>query len=367
MRFLHWMILILSLAPSAFAGKARLLALANSPHLIDPQSALARPLMIHELDPFLSFELGKTTPVGSADGAELIAAFALNENSRILFGMGHQDSMVILPRLLLNSLSGNVFKLQQNPVNLVYGYRAEDTNYILGASYSHMDNKGAALSETSTGGSLGVEMGALQLFGRYQFVNAAESSGQKFTGAGAMSANVYYNLDSTTFYLTWNKSDAKASAAGTENDFHAQQVFKLGVVDSKIKDDNDYFWGLEAISSRIDCKTRFSVPCDRSFVSYKLPVWIGFESHPKNWVVLRASILQNFLLDESKDEVGYPGVVGGNGLISDYGQGVNSTLVAMGAGLKFDNYLLDGLISGSTSQKLDQTDFLTQFGLTYTF
>lgn len=354
---------------SALASKSRLNSLARSPHLIDSQSVYSRPLGVFELEPYLALESGVSSPTGLNDGAEASVLANASSNSKILISFGHQDELIAPSRLFLNALAGNSLPLTHNPLYFFYGYKDEDTNYLASASYSQLNDKVGGTKETSSHVSAGVEMGSLQLFGSFVAVNTAESGGIEMNGSGGGSASVFYNLDSTTFYFTWNMTRAKSSTGSIENEFHVVQTGKLGFVDSKIKEERDYFWGGEVITTRVDCKTRASADCSDSFTRTRVPVWIGIEGQMEPWLVLRGSISQNFLIDQIKDEVGYPAaaVPGGSGAVSDIGAGSSSTVVGFGAGFKFGNLLFDGSFAGATTQTVDQNSFLTQSAITYNF
>ena len=354
---------------SAQASRSRLDSLARSPHLVDSQSVYSRPLGVFELDPYLALETGLSAPTGASDAAEGSVLIALSPNSKVLLSLGHQNDLIVGPRLFLNAVSGSALPLSQNPVHLFYGYKDEDTNYVASVSYSRLNDKVADITEESSEFSAGVEMGALQLFGSYVILNSAQSAGVRSNGAGAGSANIFYNLDSTTFFLTWNLSRAKSAINEVENEFHTVQNAQLGLVDSKIKEERDYFWGGQAVTTKVDCHTRVSLDCSGSFTRTRVPVWIGIEGQMESWLIVRASITQNFLIDQIKDEVGYPAAVvpGANGAVSDIGAGYNSTVVGFGAGFKFGNLLIDGSLKAATSQTLGQNDFLTQSAITYSF
>ena len=368
MQFLLALLISLT-SVSAFASKARIRALADSPHLVDPAAVYQRPLQINELENFATFESGITLPSGFSDGAEASLSYAFNDKSRWQVALGHQDPLIGSSRLLLSSMSGTAYPLMQNALNLLYGFKGEDTNYVMGVFTSKSDDKTAILSETSIGVSAGIQMGSLEFFGSYGASNVAESGVHKFDGSGSLVTNVYYNLDSTTFFLTWTRLPGRSETNGVENEMHTSQAVVLGVADSKLKDDYDFFWGTQVISRKIDCHARNTLECERSFTSTAVPAWFGMEVQLKPWLIFRGSVKQSFLIDQTRDEVGYPAAVisGANGAVSDFGSAANSTVVAMGLGLKFKNTLIDGLLKAATSQNITQNDFLTQLAITYNF
>ena len=73
--------------------------------------------------------------------------------------------------------------------------------------------------------------------------------------------NIFYNLDSTTFFLNWTRSPGRSSFSGFEDEFHTTQSVFLGVVDSRLKDDSDVFWGGEVWVFGIFMPGMFPITC----------------------------------------------------------------------------------------------------------
>ena len=140
-------------------------------------------------------------------------------------------------------------------------------------------------------------------------------------------------------------------------------------METQQKDGNDIFWGAKIASVNADCRVTASVSCDKKFTSMQLPVWIGFEMQEASWLILRASIIQSTLLNQSKDEVGYPAGVfdASTGGVSQFSAGANNTLVAAGAGINFRNFTLDGTLTAATTQNINTGNFLGRVGVKYNF
>jgi hypothetical protein len=92
-----------------------------------------------------------------------------------------------------------------------------------------------------------------------------------------------------------------------------------------------------------------------------LPVFAGIEADATSWMVLRASVQQNFILGSKK--VTTAGAGGDADTIT------NNTTVAAGAGLKFGKLLLDGTLeaANSTTAAVNGNAFLANAALTYMF
>ena len=92
-----------------------------------------------------------------------------------------------------------------------------------------------------------------------------------------------------------------------------------------------------------------------------MPFVIGVEADAASWLVLRASAKQNVILGSSK--------VG----TADSTTNTNNTTVALGAGLKFNKFMLDStLVAGSVPSvpgngTIDANNLMANAALTYMF
>ncbi len=369
MKKLLFAVLVL-LQTQAFATKARVQALAYSGHLTDEQYIFSDALYANYLGNFVSLESGAvlaTNTTTSTTNAEGMLGYKLDDKSTMVFSFGRQDDLVINGRILSNAL-GTTYTMTQNPVHVFYGTKTDSANYAFGLSYSNFKDKVTSATESSANLSLGAEVGPWQYYGSYVFVNSVEGA-SKFDGAGALSVNAYYTGESFQAYLTVNRGVAKSSTTGVENESHTTQVIYLGLLETHQKDGNDLFWGAQVVAATADCKVTGSAVCDQKFTSTTLPVWIGFEAQGTTWLTLRGSITQSVLINQSKDEVGYPAGAfpGTTGGLSEFAAGANSTVVAAGLGLNFKNVVIDGTLSTATTQTVDTTNFLSQVALKYNF
>lgn len=360
-------------AVQAYATKARVLALANSPQLIDEQSIFANINHINSLGNFVSLESGLTavssTTTNTTSHAEGLVGVKLNADDTLVVALGHQDEAVIDSRHLASQL-GSDFLRQENPVYVLWGHKGELNSYGVGYFYSNYEDKLTGASESSSGLNLGLTMGAWRYYAVYTLVNsAAAAANTRFDGAGYLAANIDYSGDTNLFYLRLIRSSEKASTSGVESSSNTVQVVRLGLTDSTPKDSSTFFWGGEVVSTTVDCRVLASLDCNQKYTSTLLPIWFGLEAQATSWLVLRGSVKQSILVNQSKDAVGYPAgsFTNTNGALSEYAAGPGNTVVAIGAGFTLQRLTIDGLLKASTTQNVNSTDFLSQLGLKYLF
>ena len=134
----------------------------------------------------------------------------------------------------------------------------------------------------------------------------------------------------------------------------------MGVDNSHKTDAADFFYGVNFDMTTLKNKNVATGTAKTEITS--LPVFAGIEAEATSWMVLRASVTQNFILGTKKDEIGS---TGDSDTIS------NNTVVAAGAGLKFNKLLVDGTLAkasgASATGALNSNDLLANAAVTYTF
>ncbi|MEK6628221.1 MAG: hypothetical protein AABY53_06310 [Bdellovibrionota bacterium] len=362
----------------SYASKARMQALANSFHFVDAQTVFKRPIDLIYLDNFVLLESGITAATSAQDNSEAMLSYSLkkndSENHRIAASFGHQEASVIEARQFIKGLSGTNIELQQNPLHLFYAVDDAVTSYAVGLFYSTKDEKLTGLKESSAGLSLGAEIGKFQISALYVSMNSVRAAGGKqFDGAGYLQAQASYLSDTTLFEFTFKTSRPKLTTevggVTTLTESHTHDVATLGLADSNTLGENEFFWGGQVVSMRINCNHKASVVCNKIYTNTSVPAWFGIEAQATDWLVFRSAIKQSFLVNITKDDVGYPAaaISGATGAIVDLGAGANSTSVTAGVGLKFKNLTLDGVLSTASTQVLDARNLLSQLALTYGF
>lgn len=350
-----------------WASKARMKALNDSFQLVDPSNTYNNLLDIGELSDYVLIETGLTSPTTDQDNAEALWQHTLDENNKIQAGYGHQNSIVYSNRNFINTLSSSSFKLQQNPLHLAYWFQTADYTHAFSIDYSHSSDRVALAQEKSLNLRYAVEMGKWQFNSEYVVTDTAESSAtKKFDASRAYKLSLLYDADTTSMMFSFSQSQLHLYDSSVERDLHARQNFTLAVADSRTRDENTFFWGAQILVNKTDCLlTTTALTCDQTATSTKLPLWLAVEAQASDMIVLRGSVVQSFVLNQSKDNVGYPAGLldNSNGAISKYDFGPNTASVNIGAGFKFSRLTIDGMLSSGT-QSINLSSFLTQASLT---
>jgi hypothetical protein len=356
----------------SFASKARMTSLSNSRHVLDEQQIFINPLYLNYLDSFVSYESGDmgVSPTTTAkSNAEGLVSFALKDRSRLALAMGHQDANIVYSRKFINDVALLNFTMTQNPLHLFYANTDVDTSYAFSFQYSNYKNRVSSEGESTVGTSFGVEMGPWQLSTQYVLINSAETALNRLDGSGFITGALQYSTDTNHFYVIYSSLPTRAYNNTSVLESHYVQNLRIGLVDSNMKDGHDAFWGAEILTTNIECKLKGGLNCQKTARSVVLPVWFGVEAQALPWMILRGSIRQTILFNQSKDDVGYSSALfqNGTGAISDYVEGPDSVQLAMGMGLDFGNVVVDGTLQAATTTFFDLSNFLSQVSLKYKF
>lgn len=360
-------------ALNAYATKARTLAIGSTFHIPDYQDITSNPHRVH-LANALIVETGLTASTTTRNNAEALVVYNLGDDKHMAVAFGKNDDLYMTQRTFINSIVGaGTYMVPQNPLHLFYGLKEGENLWSMGISYSNFNDKVASNKENAMGAILGWRRGTLQVFGSYAATNTVElGTGQKFDGNGHIRLSVRYAQDIMSYagdVATWT---AKSSTNGTDNESYGVQNIRARAVESIMKKDgNEVFWGAGLTSFAVDCKTQASAACSKKFTKFYLPLIVGFEVNANDWLVWRGALTQTAILDSTKDEIGLPaasGVTGATGAVTDFGNGVNTSTVATGVGLKFNNGLsIDGTLTTATTQIVNSNALMSQVGLTYLF
>lgn len=364
---------------NAFATRARVNALANSPHLIDTQTVYSNPAdMFYVGGDYVTLESGETTidngsTTTATDGRDtqnnaegmIVRSWG---DAKMGLALGHMSSLSYTLRDRAASLfSAAVNYHQQNPIELSYGMKAGDLAWAGTLVYSNFAEKdGNNEKESSMGVRFGMRMGALDAKVGLGLGNTYQNDlDGKFKGDIGITAGVGYALDqvyvSGKFEMGGFKTEDNA-----DNETSKVSGMMLGVyaTSSQKKDGNEFFYGagLENRDNKVTLDNLGAIDGDYKVGGLVLPVWMGLEVDAASWLTLRGSVKQNVLLTESKDDRST--AAGGLG---DFSAGPNTTEVAAGVGLKFNKINLDGSIVSGGNQNLDGQNLISQVGLTYVF
>jgi len=351
---------------TAFASRARVTSLGNSAHIIDTQSVYSNPAKMFLMGDFVSLESGEkdTNTVASAanpnDNAEGTLVRSMGD-AKMGLGLGHKSENA--SAFGLRKLLGATVVEQQNPIELSYGMKSGDTTWAGTLVYSNFNDKKNEVKESSTGVRLGALMGAWDFSAGIGLGNEVKDkvNNKDFKGTMGLSLYAGYAMNSMYYFGEVVLAGAKleAQTTGTELAKVDTQKITLGAIESVKKDGNEFFYGARLVNYTQKNKTN-----DNEVKQMTLPVIVGLEAEATSWMTLRGSLTQNVLISNSKDETG-------STVNSETAPGANTTVAAIGAGLKFNKITVDGTLEGLTgaapSQDLSGDTLLTTVGLTYMF
>ncbi len=352
---------------SAFATRARVTALGNSPHLIDV--AQSSPDQVFGLGDSLTIESGSTTLNPATASANQFAEGTLYKSmGEGKFGLvlGHQDALIYGLR---STVAGGFtsMKAQQNPLELSYTMKLSDMAVSAGLIYSNYNKKAGATTPPAEEkeSSMGVRVGVSNsmFYGNAKLIVADKyedvTSTDEYKGKmgidlkGGMnfgdSLSAHANITSAGFKL----SDSTGDKADV--DFMAISV---KVVETIKKDGNHFFYGAGLATASLKEKKN-----DIKTSTLNMPLIIGLEAPATSWLTLRASVTQDVLLSNEKtDDASNPAAD------TEVNPGLNTTTYAAGASLVFNKVSIDGtLTNAGTTQDINATDLLGTVGLTYNF
>lgn len=364
---------------TAFASRARVTSLGNSAHITDTQSIFSNPAKMFLMSDFVSLESGKTATNNAGtiganpnDNAEGTLVRTMGD-AKVGLALGHKSenaSMFGLRNMLAATAGASSKFEQQNPVEFSYGMKSGDMTWAATLVYSNYNDKKNEVKEDSAGLRLGLLMGAwdmaagIGLSSNVKDKTAAGNTGVDFKGTGSYSLNAGYAMGNLYTFgeLTIAGAKMNSQANGAELAKVEAQRITVGVVDSNKKDGNEFFYGARLVSFNQKNKT---APEEKT-TTLTLPVIVGLEAEATSWLTLRGSLTQNVMIQNQKQET-----TPADPADFEFAPGANSTVAAIGAGLKFNKITVDGslegLTGGAATQDLNGNTLLSTVGLTYMF
>ncbi|MGZ5279589.1 MAG: hypothetical protein ACXWC9_06590, partial [Pseudobdellovibrionaceae bacterium] len=322
----------------------------------DIQDVQVNASKIMEHGEWLIFEMGNNnyTAAGTATPrAEGGFARSMGD-SKYGFYLGAHPSWVDDVRLN----NTGTYLTNENPVSLFYGSKASDLAWGVGLMYSNSDKKTTTQKQSATGLNAGVtgsnwDAGlTLGLMNTYKNDTATVD----FKGTTAIDLAATYTMETMTFSAGIAMNGGKEELNAVETHKRENVSYNVGVVNSHKSEGSDFFYGAKLVSTVNKDKTP-----DNKTETMSMPVFAGIEADATSWMVLRASVQQNFLLGSTKTTTA--GVGGDADTIA------NNTSVAAGAGLKFGKLLLDGTLEAANSNTaaLNGNAMLANAAVTYMF
>lgn len=359
---------------NAFASRARVQSLGNSAHITDTQSIYSNPAKMFLMGDFVSLESGKTatntnpSAANANDNAEGTLVRSMGD-AKMGLGLGHKSENASGFGLRAILGVGDVTE-QQNPLELSYGMKSGDMTWAGTLVYSNLNDKQQEIKESSMGVRLGALTGAWDFALGLGLGNTVEDkvNDKEFKGTIGVSLYAGYVMNSMYYYGEVVLAGAKAEtqSTGAETNKVDQTKITVGAIESIKKDGNEFFYGAKLVSTMFKDDGSSLTTDDVERDSLVLPVTVGLEAEATSWMTLRGSLTQNVLISNSKTETG-------GATTAETAPGTNTTVAAIGAGLKFNKITVDGTLEGLTttggaaSQDLDGNEVLTTVGLTYMF
>lgn len=332
---------------------------------------------------FVNLESGDQTTTTENENAEGLLVRSMGD-AKAGLSLGHksENASAFGLRAMLASVAATGVTVieQQNPIELSYGMKAGDMTWAGTLVYSNFNNKVAESKENSLGVRLGALTGAWDFSLGLGLMNSVKqkatvaiptvsSVGDEidFKGTIGVSAYAGYAMENLYTYGEVVLAGAKMENSTTGTEFAKVDATKItvGAVSSNKKDGNEFFYGASLFSYQQKDKTS-----DEKVTKLLLPVIVGLEVEGTSWLTLRGSLTQNVLIANDKQET-----TPADPSDYEFAPGENSTVAAIGAGLKFNKLTIDGSLKGLTAtgspaaanQQLDGDDLLTTVGLTYMF
>ncbi len=313
-------------AVNAQATRARVMALGNSPHLVDTQTVYTNPADIFALgSDYVTLESGATdsftTPTTTQGAnAEGMVVRTMGD-AKMGLSLGHQSRNASTWGLR-NAAVGPFSVNQQNPIEFTYGAKAADMNWAGTLVYSNYQDKAADNKESTLGARFGARSGNWDAALGLGLTNTVDiAAAGKFTGTMGLSASGGYMMDTVYWFGSLATSGFKVEdTAGVEQAKFSATEISVGAMTSVKKDGSEFFYGARLAQS----DTKESVADDKT-TSLGLPVWIGVEADAASWLTLRGSISQTLqLIHNSKSTTG-------SATNSEYAPGEGDTTVSFGA------------------------------------
>jgi hypothetical protein len=190
-------------------------------------------------------------------------------------------------------------------------------------------------------------------------------------GAASYSLGGEYKMENLLIHASINADGAKyesavAGNAALNGATSSAQVITLGVIDHNKVEGGQWFYGVSYQTTETK-RSGGVTATDTKTSNMTLPFILGLEYDAASWATLRASVTQNVLLGSTKSEGLNSATTPASVFNPETDTIPNNTAVAVGAGLKFNKWVLDGSMAVASTGDLNSTNLLTNVALTYSF
>lgn len=376
-------------ATPALASKARLSALGNGEHLSDVQRTFDRPYQAAMHGEYATVEFGSNGGTPNAEGG---FTRQVSEGNYLGFYVNRRPAALVETVNTVTDLAGGAaeaFPLD-NGLNVFYGSRSGDMTWGANLYYLSANKKSTAeFSDPADGTALnrkadvmGVSLGAstdmwevdavIGLAGKTSY-EIGTAGGDVIGTAGVteiQSTSNYtlrgaYKMDNMYYFARYNMGGAKIVTDGTDALKTDRTQIELGLVNTMRSEGTEFFYGVSYLMTNTKNTDEAGLGVlggdEQKVDETALPLVVGVEADANSWMVLRGSIRHNLpFLSTTKT------TVDGTGEADTLG---GSTVVAAGAGFKFNRFTVDTLIAAASDGEIgfDGGNFLTNASLTYSF
>lgn len=340
--------LTMAAAPAAMASKARVEALANSRHVVDFQTAFDRPYQFMALSEQATIEWGDK---GDAANPHAEGGFVTRHGDDsafgLYFGRRSADFSEVIDTVN-GGLGANTLLKEQNGLNFFYASKMGDWTW--GATLKYSNGKDENTNDAKVS-SMGVAVAASNGTWDVELVQGitgkSENAVAEVESKGLTNLTVGYHMSPEMEFYVNAKMVKVEGAAGLAGQEIKKNNYKVGMVNTLSKtEEGSFFYGVEVAS----LKTEGTVENE----SLLLPVYMGVEHNAASWLVLRASVSQNVILNDTKDAAGNK-------------EDLDSTAMAAGAGIKFGKSMIDATFADTVGGTINSNNFFSQVAYTYTF
>lgn len=351
---------------------------SSSLSIDDPRNVFLNPAQLHRYAPFANFELGLTTPSATNAGPAAEGGLMLSRGD-LKYGIQLGRETTAAPLINgVNDLLGltTAGTMIPHPTNGAELLVAGGGPMKWGASLLYASSENKTDSPTATArfpnrkantleARGGIVQDKLSAYGKLLLIASAEnevtqSSPNKFDAKPGIEfgGNFDMNADQRLWGLLGYYSGTAKMTSASSNDRDFSYTFLTGGFTQ--------FWNPEAIT-----RLFFSGGLTYSMANLKgtstigevkrdriaFPIVIGVENQATDWMMMRASVRQNVLFDQSKysdtTDFNYP----------------NTTVVSAGPGFKWKKLTADAVLGGAVNQTatFNGTDMFANLGMTYMF
>lgn len=369
-------------ASPALASKARQTALGDSRQINDFQQAFERPYLFNSFGTMATFEWGTNSKVVHNANATELGTKAeggfLKSNGDMAYGIylgrlsSDFNSLVTAANggadLAIgtngnNRTTATSFLYEQNPINLMYSAKAGDLTWGVSFKYSSGKEDANDKKSNTMGVAAGVTNGTWEVEAIVGLAGKTEVGSEKIESKGNTKIGVGYKLsDSMVAFADYKTTKSEATLTSPTNLEVKGSIMNVGFINTVAKSEGlNAFYGVKYSMTSTD-QDGVAAAADRKVDSTTLPVWIGVEADASSWMVVRGSVVQSILINETKTKTS----------TTDTKASSDDIAFNFGVGLKLGKGMLDATFGTASAGHVSFSDgttdkFLSTVAYTYNF